>query len=156
RRMCAPLYRRPAKPSRPREYFGMNNAFVRLVAAFCLVGAGIVGFHHFACNTSNLGESDSHLVPPAVIDYVDGVAVSTDLQSRTKSNFQRTLAKHAVVTELLDDRLTLLAAAARFQELDAEVPGIRDRLAKRYPGLSTQEAWCHEVIEQARAVLRGK
>jgi hypothetical protein len=33
---------------------------------------------------------------------------------------------------------------------------MHDHLAQRYPGLSPEEAWCREVIEHARSVLRAK
>jgi hypothetical protein len=132
----------------------MNKVLFRLCALCCLVGAGGVGLHRFACNRSCSEESDPHLLPTAVGEYLDGVVSSTDWQARVESNYRRIQAKHAVVTELIAGRLKLREAAARFGELDADVPGIRDRLAQHYPGASYEVALCHEVIEQARSVLR--
>lgn len=94
-------------------------------------------------------------MPASVVEYLDGVVVSGDLQTRIESNHRRLQAKHEVVVELAANRLTLLKAAARFAELDADQPDIRERLAQRYPGASAEVAWCQEVIERARSVLRA-
>jgi hypothetical protein len=132
----------------------MNKALWQLAVAFCLVAAGALCFHRFACDTPSAGESRLHILPEAVGEYLDGVALSTELQTRAENNHRRIQAKYAVVTELIAGRLMLREAAARFGELDADVPGIRDRLAQHYPGASYEVALCHEVIEQARSVLR--
>jgi hypothetical protein len=93
-------------------------------------------------------------LPAAVGEYLDGVAESSDLQAQAESNHRRLQAKYAIVTQLLARRLTLRDAAARFGDLDAEVPGIRDRLTQRYPDVAYEVALCREVIAQARSVLR--
>jgi hypothetical protein len=130
----------------------MNQALIRLVAILGLVGIGSLCFHHFACTRGD----GPHLLPPAVGDYLDGVVLSSDLQPRVESNHRRIQAKYVVVTELLAGRVTLRAAAARFAELDADVPDVRERLAQRYPGAPAEVAWCREVIEHARSVLRAR
>jgi hypothetical protein len=132
----------------------MNQALFRLAAVVCLVGVGSFCFQHFACGTRHAEGQDPRLLPIAVGEYLDGLASSTDWQTRTESNHRRIQAKHAAVTELIASRLTLREAAARFGEQDAEVPGIRDRLTQHYPGVSNEVALCREVIEQARSVLR--
>jgi hypothetical protein len=131
----------------------MNKASIRLVLLFGLVSIGSFGVHHFACDRPRAEESGPFFLPASVVEYLDGVLVSGDLQARIESNDRRLHAKQEVIVELVADRLTLLEAAARFAELDADVPGIRERLAQRYPGASAEVAWCHEVIERARSVL---
>src|SRR5262249_14001022 len=132
----------------------MNNLLLRLGAICFLVGIGAVGFCRFACNRPGSAEVGSGLLESTVGEYVDSLNSSTDWKPRVESNHRRIQAKHAVVAELLAGRLKLWEAAARIGELDAEVPGIRDRLAERYPGFSFEVALCREVIEQARSVLR--
>jgi hypothetical protein len=132
----------------------MNQALFRLAAVLCLVGIGSLCFQRFACGTRDAEGQGPHLLPAAVGEYLDGVAVSSDLQAQAESNHRRLQAKYAIVTELLARRLTLRDAAARFGDLDAEVPGIRDRLTQPYPGVAYEVALCHEVIAQARSVLR--
>ena len=126
----------------------MNQALFRLAAVLCLVGIGSLCFQRFAEGQG------PHLLPTAVGEYLDGLASSTDWQARAESNHRRLQTKYAIVTELITGRLTLRKAAARFGELDAEVPGIRDRLAHRYPSETYEVALCREVIAQARSVLR--
>jgi hypothetical protein len=132
----------------------MNKILFRLCAILCLVSVGAFVFQRFACRRPGMEEPGPHLLPTAVGEYLEGVAASSDLQTRVESNHRRIQAKHAVVAELLAGRLTLREAATRFGELDADVPGIRDRLAQRYPGASYEVALCQEVIEQVRSVLR--
>jgi hypothetical protein len=56
----------------------MNKVLFRLCALFWLVGAGAFGLHRFACDRPCAEESDPHLLPTAVGEYLDGVASSTD------------------------------------------------------------------------------
>jgi hypothetical protein len=132
----------------------MNQALFRLAAVLCLVGVGSLGFQRFACAPRDAEGQGPHLLPAAVGEYLEGVAASSDLQAQAESNHRRLQAKYAIVTELLASRLTLRDAAARFGDLDADVPGIRDRLTQRYPGETYEVALCREIIAQARSVLR--
>jgi hypothetical protein len=139
---------------KPWEFFAMNQALFRLAGVFCLVGVGTFCFQHFACGTRQMEEQSPHLLPAAIGEYVDGVLVSSDLQTQVEDTHRRLQAKHAIVTGLLARRLTLREAAARFGDLDAEVPGIRDRVIQRHPGVAYKVALCRDVIERARLELR--
>ena len=132
----------------------MNKALVQLALAFCLLAAGNLCFYRFACDKPSAEESDPHILQAAVGECLEGVVISTDLQARLEINYRRIQAKHAVVTELLADRLTLAEAAAGFRDLDAGLPEVRDRLVQQYPGVPYEVALCRHVIEQARSVLR--
>jgi hypothetical protein len=58
------------------------------------------------------------------------------------------------VTELIAGRLTLREAAARFGDLDAEVPLLRDSVKQRYPGVAYEVALCRVVVDWTRSVLQ--
>jgi hypothetical protein len=132
----------------------MNKALLQLAVAFWLVAAGTLCLHRFACDGAGAEESDLHLLPVAVGEYLEGVALSTDLQTRLESNHRRIQAKYEVVCELLANRSTLLEAAARFRDLDAGLPEVRDCLVQQNPGVPYELALCRYVIEHARSVLR--
>ena len=132
----------------------MNQPLFRLAAVICLVAAGGLCFHRFACDRPSAENSVPHLLPVAVGEYLEGVALSTDLQTRLESNHRRLQAKYAVVTELLAGRLTLLEAAANFRDLDADLSEARDRLVQQYQGVPYEVALCRQVIEYARGELR--
>jgi hypothetical protein len=86
-------------------------------------------------------------------EYLDAFALRTEWQERAAMSYRHTQVKHAVVTELLADRLTLMEAAARFRELDADMPETRDRLLQAYPGMPYEVALCRQVIGHARGEL---
>jgi len=131
----------------------MNQALFRLAVVICLVAAGGLCFHRFACDMPSAEDAGPHPRPVTLGEYLEGLALSTDLQARLESTQRRVQARDAVVTELLAGRLTLLEAAARFGELNAGMPETRDRVMRAYPGAPYRVALCRQVIEQARSVL---
>jgi hypothetical protein len=65
--------------------------------------------------------------------------------------------KHRLAREVIDGRLTLLEAAARFRDLDLEPPPFaQNGLRCRYPGVSDDELHCREVIFFVHAELRDR
>ena len=132
----------------------MNKALLQLAVACGLVAAGSLCFHRFACDTPSSEESGFHLLPAAVREYLEAFALSTELQTQQKSNHGRIQAKHEVVCELLAGRFALLEAAARFRDLDAGVPEVRDCLVQQNPSVPYAVVLCRHVIEHARSVLR--
>src|SRR5262249_12653247 len=132
----------------------MNKALLNMAAAFCLVTAGSLCFYRFACDRPSDERSGRCILPAADGEYLEGAALSTDLQTRLESTLRRLQTKDAVLNELLAGRLTLLEAAARFGELDAGLPDTRDHLLKAYPGVPYQVALCRQVISYARAEMR--
>src|SRR5262245_7128916 len=117
----------------------MNNA-LHLAAAFGLVAGGALCFHRFACDTPNTQEPGTRLLPAAVGEYLHGVALSSELQAKSEGSLRRAQAQYEIVTELLAGRFTLLEAAARFRDLDAGLPEVRDRLVQHYPGMPYEVA----------------
>jgi hypothetical protein len=69
---------------------------------------------------------------------------------------QRLKAKHAIITEVIADRTTLLDAAAQFRDMNARWPMARQRLEERFPGMSYELALCRQVIEDARSELQQR
>ena len=70
---------------------------------------------------------------------------------------RRIEAKSRLAREVIDGRLTLLEAAARFRDLDlAPPPFAWDGLRCRYPGASDDELHCREVIFFVRAEQRDR
>jgi hypothetical protein len=131
----------------------MNRVLFRLAAVCCILGAGAFSLQRFVCNTLSEEHPEPHILPAAVGEYLDAFALRTKLQERAAMGYRHAQAKRAVVTELLADRLTLVEAAARFRELDADLPETRDRLLQAYPGVSYEEALCRQVIGHARGEL---
>jgi hypothetical protein len=132
----------------------VNQTLFRLAAVLCLVVAGSFCFHRFACNRRSPEESIPHLLPAGVGEFLKAAALRDELEARAEMNHRRILAKHEVVTALLGRRLTLVEAAARFRDLDAGLPELRERLLQQYPGVSYELAQCRNVIENARSELQ--
>jgi hypothetical protein len=132
----------------------MNQTLFRLTVVLCLVGVGTLCFHRLACDNRDKQEPGPHLLPEAVGLYFEEATKSSDMETLVRATQRRTLAKYAVVNELLAGRLALREAAARFRELNADDPKVRERLAQLYPGVSYDEALCRNVIEHARYEMR--
>jgi hypothetical protein len=59
--------------------------------------------------------------------------------------------KHRLAVALVEGRLTLLGAAARFRDLNRENPGLNwERFRRAYPGDSDDERCCRQVIAYIR------
>jgi WD40 repeat protein len=70
---------------------------------------------------------------------------------------RRLKAKNRLAREVIDGRLTLLEAAARFRNLDLKPPPFAwDALRSIYPGASDDELHCREVIFFVRAEQRDR
>jgi hypothetical protein len=82
---------------------------------------------------------------------------SEELQAAFHSVQERIDGKRRVVRELLDGRVTLLEAAARFHELCAASPAIIAGLHQRYPGCSSDaECYCRSLIRHAEDALADR
>src|SRR5712691_10131221 len=64
--------------------------------------------------------------------------------------------KQQVLRELLDERLTLREAAARFQELNEACPAYDwERFRENFPGRTTEERHCRQVLVAVRPYLES-
>ncbi len=65
-------------------------------------------------------------------------------------------AKQKVVRELLDERLTLRQAAARFQKLNEACPAYDwERFCQTFPGRTDEERHCRQVFVAVRPYLES-
>jgi hypothetical protein len=90
---------------------------------------------------------DFWTVPELGLDMRRGEADAADMDRQSEETVRRVTAKEEAVQEVLDGRLTLWQAAARFRDLDATAPAsARRQAARRFPGLSEDERSCRQVI----------
>jgi hypothetical protein len=74
-------------------------------------------------------------------------AYGTELDWEAEETFRRLAAREEAVRDVLDGRLTLGQAAARFRDLDATTRACTHReLARRFPGIAEDERCWREVI----------
>ena len=92
---------------------------------------------------------------------VDALGQQTNLNERLDADLQavlrRTTAKDALAREAAGGRLTLLEAAARFRDLDADLPeDYRRGWRHLAEGASDEERYCRQVIGYATMALRDR
>jgi hypothetical protein len=81
---------------------------------------------------------------------------TADLDNSQAALLQRIEAKAQVVEELIEQRLTLLEAAARFRDLDNRPPSFHwDSFRAGVPGATDDEKHCHEVLDAMQSLLFG-
>jgi hypothetical protein len=79
---------------------------------------------------------------------------SQDLDEQTAAWHRCNAAKREVVQEVIVQRLTLLEAAARFREADAQLPdSFLEVIRLTVPGRSDEERYCRIVIRKVRSLL---
>jgi hypothetical protein len=121
--------------------------------AFLLVGAVLAALTGALClfpgAAARLG-LDFWTVPELGLDMQRGEADAADMDRQSEETVRRLTAKGEAVQEVLDGRLTLWQAAARFRDLDATARASARRQARRrFPGLSEDERSCRQVIAWA-------
>jgi hypothetical protein len=79
------------------------------------------------------------------------------IKDQIQAALRRTLAKSEVVGEALEGRRTLLAAAARFRDLDADAPeAYRRGWRHLVEGASDEERYCRQVLDYAVSVEKDR
>ena len=68
------------------------------------------------------------------------------LEQRLRHAGNRLAVKEAIVADVQAGRLTLFAAAARFRDLDAQLPSGQRHFVEMLPGNSLAEKYCRSVI----------
>src|SRR5947209_9132056 len=77
-------------------------------------------------------------------------AAGAELERQNEQAVRRVVAKEGAVQDLLDGRLTLWQAAARFRVLDGTAPAsARREAARRFPDISEEERCCRLAIAWA-------
>jgi hypothetical protein len=79
-----------------------------------------------------------------------------ELERQETAYWRRHAARQQVVYDLIAQRLTLLKAAARFRELNAEAGAYGERLIAHCPGRTEEERLCRQVMCWAEGELRGQ
>jgi hypothetical protein len=82
-------------------------------------------------------------LPELGLELQQEEAYGTELDREAEETFRRLAARDEAVRDVLDGRLTLWQAAARFRDLDATAPACARRdLARCFPGISEDERCC--------------
>jgi hypothetical protein len=118
--------------------------------AFLLVGAVLAALagvlYLFPGPAARLG-LDFWTVPELGVNMQQAEADAADLDRQSDATVRRLVAKEDTLQELLDGRLTLWQAAARFRDLDATAPvSARREAERRFPDISEEERSCRLVI----------
>jgi hypothetical protein len=118
----------------------MNRLFMVLLlllaAAFsATVGAG-----------GAIGRSTLVSLAKALQQMVDNVQFASELEARSRAEAHRELVREEIVADLLADQITLTQAAARFGQLNKQMPNGGRRALDDVPGDSLAERLCRQVI----------
>jgi hypothetical protein len=93
---------------------------------------------------------DVQSLPEVRIDLDQELAFGRLLEKERATVLARTEAKHEMLMDLIDERLTLVETATRYQELDQ---GLNERQLERlrviWPGSCQVERYCHQLIQVA-------
>ena len=73
-----------------------------------------------------------------------------ELETEISVQVARVQSKQRILKNVIDGRLTLIDAAARYCELDKALSGDQpDRLRRAWPGRSVMERYCHQIVQTA-------
>jgi hypothetical protein len=133
-------------PHISRSVLGVPVKFVvpAVLAACCTVAASRRGAELWS--------------PPRVEEEADpeplhGREVSEDVRAVT----DRIVRKQALAEEIIEGRMTLLEAAARFRALDEAPPRFHwEQFRRGYPGAGDEERHCREAIGFVRTWLEAR
>jgi hypothetical protein len=123
----------------------------RLLAFGCSALLGVVLYSGFLVH----GLAAEASAPAAAEPARTAETESEKLDSQLQEVSRRLYGKEHVAAEVARGRLTLLEAAARFRDLNAELPGFqREQFRSVYPGRSDDERHCWQVIRFVRTELQ--
>ena len=118
--------------------------------------AAVATIMAFSFRHSVTEETDYRMSPGPVGDWQNAVIDGQELDDQVRRVQQRCDAKAAVVADVIDGRLTLFEAAARFRTLDASNPRAAYWLAHHYRDQQYELALCHSIIHRAKLELRSR
>jgi hypothetical protein len=102
-------------------------------------------------------DTDNSTPPELASPWHDPVIRGQELENQTKLVMQRSAAKDAVVADVIDGRLTLLEAAAKFRAINASSPRAEHWLTSyQYPDQPYDLALCRSVIERVELQLHAQ
>jgi hypothetical protein len=88
--------------------------------------------------------------PPAPDLQLSPDVQTVSLQTPNTDFLERYAVQRKVVAQVYRQKLPLLMAAARFEELYARQPNLRDQIERCYPGRSDVERHCRQIISFVR------
>jgi hypothetical protein len=78
------------------------------------------------------------------------------LQALSQEVLDRIQIKQAITADVIEGRLSLRAAAARFAEINASCPTHMTMLRRVYPGLADEEVLCRNVMSFVATELKDQ
>jgi hypothetical protein len=96
------------------------------------------------------------MLPGPLGAWQNAVIEGQELDDQVRRVRRRCDAKDAVVADVINGRLTLLEAAARFRTLDASNPRAAYWLAHHYRDQQYELALCHSIIHRVKLELRSR
>ena len=126
----------------------------RVIVAAGIVGVAAACLMRGACVATPTERPDSYAEPEPLSEWHQKIDEGQQLDDDLERAMQRHEAKEAIVAEVIAERLTLLEAAAKFRDLNANWPRASHWLQQRYPGVPYELALCRQIIDQVRLELR--
>jgi len=126
----------------------------RVIGAAGIAGVAGACLMRVACVATPRERPDSYTEPAPLSEWHQKIDEGQQLDDNLERAMRRREAKEAIVAEVIADRLTLLEAAARFRDLNANWPRASHWLQQRYPGVPYELALCRQIIDQVCIELR--
>jgi hypothetical protein len=96
-------------------------------------------------------------LPAALDTLAHGDEVGARIEESTRAVHRKIVAKDQAVEDAFAGRLTLLQAAARHRDLDANLPaGQRNAWRFFYDGATDEERYCRQVLDRAGMLAEGR
>ena len=145
------------RPDAPRPRFGTLALFVsgpgprsRFVGVLLTAVAS-------CCLAAALSRDSTISGVPGADDTGPQAPPDRELHNLCAAAEQRAAEKFALAGEVIDGRLALLPAAARFRDLNARPPAFSwEAFRRTYPGSSDDERHCREVIQYVRQEVQRR
>ena len=128
--------------------------FSRMLLCFLLILSALAGLSLLQPGWLAAVGLDIDGVPATMSNYAGQLERGERLDAARQDSLDRIEARQQVVGDVIDRRLRLAEAAARFQELDRADPSFNwERFRAWAPGASDQEKQCRAVIRRVRTAL---
>lgn len=130
---------------------GVWMALLGVVTAGGVVAwAGIAGIAR-----TSVGYDRSDTFFAALRDLAEEYRRAAELRDADNEMMRRVRLKYAVISDVREGRMSLWGAAVAFRRLLEQCPTQLDMVKHRYPGETTDECACRNVIDFVRAAGRA-
>jgi hypothetical protein len=120
--------------------------------AVTLLGVAVSGAALFWSERDATPEGEERRLPAPAEQATRAGQEAEQLERRQQALLRLVAARRQVAADVIAGRLTLLEAAARFRDLNAETPAFED-CNRIYPGNSPEERFCRLVIDQVESEM---